>query len=219
MSHLAQRMSDSWLVEQGSRRAPDGLHFELVARGPAAGCPSWAWRYAAGAMGITGATRFVALAAPLLLVAAGRGAPADAEPLQFSLLAVGDTGAPPDDSDRYQTQLAVAADVPVHLVLAGHEHNLQVLAMLPPARLLHVIAGGGSEARSLYGPDPRRKVGFKVPGFARVDLVGYGAGNGEEARLVASLYGLPRFPWRLVSDRPRLVACWSVDRAGWVAEE
>lgn len=109
-----------------------------------------------------------------------------------------------------------AADVPVHLVLAGHEHNLQVLAMSPPAPPLHVIAGGGSEARSLGGPDPRRRAGFEVPGFARVDLVG---GGGEEARLVASLYGLPRFPRRLVSDEPRRLARWSVDGAGRVAEE
>jgi hypothetical protein len=120
---------------------------------------------------------------------------------------------------RVVLEAVAAADVPVHLVLAGHEHNLQVLAMPPPAPPLHVIAGGGSGARSLYGPDPRRKAGFKMPGFARVDLVGDGAGDGEEARLVASLYGLPRFPRRLVSDRPHLLARWSVDRAGQVAEE
>jgi hypothetical protein len=112
-----------------------------------------------------------------------------------------------------------AADVRVHLVLAGHEHNLQVLAMDPPAPPLHVIAGGGHGARSLHGPDPRRKAGFKLPGFARVDLVGGGPGDAGEARLVASLYGLPRFPRSLVSDGPRLVARWSVDRAGRVAEE
>ena len=120
---------------------------------------------------------------------------------------------------RVVLEAVAAAEVPVHLVLAGHEHNLQVLAMDPPSPPLHVIAGGGSGARSLHGPDPRRKAGFKVPGFVRVDLVGDGLGDGEEARLVASLYGLPRFPWRLVSDRSRLVARWSVDRAGRVAEE
>jgi hypothetical protein len=116
-------------------------------------------------------------------------------------------------------EAVAAAEVPVHLVLAGHEHNLQVLAMSPPAPPLHVISGGGSEPRSLSGPDPRRKAGFEAPGFARVDLVGGGPGEGSEERLVASLYGLPRFPRRLVSDRPRLLARWSVDRAGRVAAE
>jgi hypothetical protein len=111
------------------------------------------------------------------------------------------------------------ADVPVHLVLAGHEHNLQVLAMDPPAPPLHVIAGSGHGARSLHGPDPRRRAGFERPGFARVDLVGDAPGGVGEARLVASLYGLPSFPQSLVSDRPRLVARWSVDRAGRIAEE
>jgi len=133
-----------------------------------------------------------------------------------------DRGSETERHARYRRvvlEAVAAADVPVHLVLAGHEHNLQVLAMDSPAPPLHVIAGSGSEARSLHGPDPRRKAGFKMPGFARVDLVGDGLGDGEEARLVASLYGLPRFPRRLVSDRPRLVARWSVDRAGRVAEE
>jgi len=113
-----------------------------------------------------------------------------------------------------------AAGVPVHLVIAAHEHNLQVLAMDPPAPALHAIAGGGSGARSLNGPDPSRKAGFKEPGFARVDLVedARGAG-GSGARLVVSLYGLPRLPQRLVSDRPQLLARWSVDRAGRIAEE
>jgi len=131
-----------------------------------------------------------------------------------------DRGSERDRHARYRRvvlEAISAADVPVHLVLAGHEHNLQVLAMAPPAPALHAIAGGGSGARSLHGPDPGRKAGFKQPGFARVDLVG-GADAGR-ARLVASLYGLPRFPRRLVSKRPRLLTRWSVDRAGRIAEE
>ena len=109
-----------------------------------------------------------------------------------------------------------AAQVPVQLVLAAHEHNLQLLAMDSPAPALHAIAGGGSGARSLHGPDPQRKVGFEEPGFARVDLVADAAGR---ARLAVSLLGLPRFPRRLWSDRPRLLARWSVDLAGRVVEE
>jgi hypothetical protein len=133
-----------------------------------------------------------------------------------------DRGSEQERHARYRAavlEAVSAAGVPVQLVLAGHEHNLQVLAMDPPAPPLHVIAGGGSGARSLYGPDPRRKAGFKRPGFARLDLVGAGPGEARETRLVASLYALPRFPQRLVSDRPRLVARWSVDRTGHVAEE
>jgi len=130
-----------------------------------------------------------------------------------------------EEAERHARYRAVVLDavaeagVMVHLVLAGHEHNLQVLAMDPPAPPLHVIAGGGSGARSLKGPDPRRRAGFKMPGFARVDLVAGGPGDAREARLVASLYGLPGFPRSLVSDQARLVARWSVDRAGRVAEE
>jgi hypothetical protein len=108
-----------------------------------------------------------------------------------------------------------AAGVEVQLVLSGHEHNLQLLTLDPPAPGLHVVAGSGSGARSLHGPDPRRAAGFEEPGFARVDLVG----SGDEARLVASLYGLPRLPGRLASGLPELLARRSVDRAGRVGED
>jgi hypothetical protein len=120
---------------------------------------------------------------------------------------------------RVVLEAIAAADVPVHLMLSGHEHNLEVLAMDPPAPPLHVIAGSGSGTRSLHEPDPRRKVGFKLPGFARVDLVGESPEDAGKARLVASLYALPGFPRRLVSDRPRVVARWSVDLAGRIAAE
>jgi hypothetical protein len=70
------------------------------------------------------------------------------------------------------------------------------------ARFLLAVAASSAPARS----DPRRTAGFKEPGFAH-------------AWLVASLYGLPRLPRRLVSDRPRLLARWSVDRDGRIAEE
>jgi len=129
-----------------------------------------------------------------------------------------DRGVEKERHARYRSRVlaaVAAAGAPVQLLLAGHEHNLQVLVLDAPAPRLHVVAGGGSGARSLHGPDPRREAGFERPGFARVDLVGDGSG----ARLVASLYGLPRLPLRLVSDRPRLLSRWSVDLAGRVAEE
>jgi hypothetical protein len=107
-----------------------------------------------------------------------------------------------------------AAGVPVHVFMAGHEHNLQVLVMDPPAPALHVIAGSGSTTRAIRHPNPLRRASFDVPGFARVDLVG----SGEDERLVASLHRVPPFP--LASIRGSLlVARWSVDRSGGVAEE
>jgi hypothetical protein len=126
-----------------------------------------------------------------------------------------------DDAERHARYRRVvlaaiaAAGTPVQLVLSAHEHNLQLLGMDPPAPALHVIAGGGSGARSIHGSDPNRLEAFEEPGFARIDLVG----AGESARLVVSLYGLPRFPRSLVSDAPRLLARRSVDLVGRVSEE
>jgi hypothetical protein len=116
---------------------------------------------------------------------------------------------------RLVLEAIAAAGAPVQLLLSGHEHNLQLLTLDSPAPGLHVVAGSGSGARSLHGPDPHRVAGFEEPGFARVELVG----SGEEERLVVSLYGLPRLPRRLVSDLPPLLVRRSVDRAGVVREE
>jgi len=96
---------------------------------------------------------------------------------------------------RYRRSVldAVAASgVEVQLMLAGHHHNLQLLAMDAPAPRLHAISGGGSGARSMPRSDPRRLVGFEEPGFLRVDLVD-GLGLPKRPRLVVTLYGLPGF--------------------------
>jgi hypothetical protein len=119
---------------------------------------------------------------------------------------------------RYQPSVLAAiaeSGVRVQLVLSGHEHNLQLLALDPPAPALHVISGGGSGARSLGGPDPKRLAAFEEPGFARVDLVG----EGPRQRLVVSLYGLPGLFARFVGGDPELLARRSVDRLGNVAPE
>jgi hypothetical protein len=113
-----------------------------------------------------------------------------------------------------QSALA-AAGVPVQLVLSAHEHNLQLLARGAPHPGLQVISGGGSGERSLHGRDPAALAAVEEPGFARVEL----AGSGDEERLVASLYGLPRFPSNLWSDAPRLLARRSVDRAGRISAD
>jgi hypothetical protein len=107
-----------------------------------------------------------------------------------------------------------AAGVPVQLYLSGHEHNLQMLVMDPPAPPLHAISGGGSGARSLHDENPRRRVGVAAAGYARVDL----AGAGERERLVVSLMRVPAAPLRLFGPS-RLFARFSVDRNGQVREE
>jgi hypothetical protein len=107
-----------------------------------------------------------------------------------------------------------AAGVPVQLYLAGHEHNLQVLAMPPPAPPLHVVSGGGSGGRSLRDESPSRRAGFDTAGYVRVDL----AGEAGRERLVVTLMRVAAAPWRRLAPT-RFAARFSVDRAGRVREE
>jgi len=107
-----------------------------------------------------------------------------------------------------------AAGVPVQLYVSGHEHNLQALVMEPPAPPLHVIAGGGSGARSPTADNPRRLAGFASPGFARIDL----AGEEGHERLVVTLMRVPAAVLRVLGPS-RIAARYSVDRAGRVREE
>lgn len=107
-----------------------------------------------------------------------------------------------------------SSGVAVHLLVAGHEHNLQILAGAPPAPPLQIVAGGGSDPRSIRGELAERRGGWKSLGFARVDLI-QKAGS---ARLVASLYRVPDSIERLLGDR-RLAARWSVDAAGRLRAE
>ena len=122
--------------------------------------------------------------------------------------------------ERYRRSVldAVAASgVEVQLMLGGHHHNLQLLAMDAPAPRLHAISGAGSGARSMPRKDPRRLAGFEEPGFLRVDLVD-GQGLPKRARLVVTLYGLPGFLGRLAGHGPRELAHRWVDLAGRVGE-
>jgi hypothetical protein len=102
-----------------------------------------------------------------------------------------------------------AAGVPVQLVLSGEEHNLQALALEPPAPALQLVAGGGGDVRPI---DPSTPAHFALAslGFARVDLV---ADPGGEL-LVASLFATDRGP--LGRGRTRLAARFAVDRQGQV---
>jgi hypothetical protein len=104
-------------------------------------------------------------------------------------------------------------EVPVHLHLAGHDHNLQIGAPSPGDPYLQVVAGSGGETREIRQRIEGARFAAIEPGFARVDLVG----EGDAARLVVSLVAVPR---RLAIDRtPRLVARWSVGLHGGVREE
>ena len=105
-------------------------------------------------------------------------------------------------------------EAPVHLYLAGHRHNLQVIEGRSPGPRLHVIAGSGATIRPVRFHYEDRRFALEQTGFARVDLVGRGA----DQRLVVSLFGMPRFPIFFWVE-PRLVSRWSVDRSGGVRRE
>jgi hypothetical protein len=103
-------------------------------------------------------------------------------------------------------------DVPVHLHLAGHEHNLQVGTTSDP--YLQVVAGSGSEARGAKQALEGARFAATETGFARVALVGR---EGED-RLVVSLVAVPGLARALV-EPPRVVTRWSVGLRGDVREE
>ena len=104
--------------------------------------------------------------------------------------------------------------VAVQLLLAGHEHNLQVFEGHVPGPELVVVAGsGGEERRAKFSAGSRRFLLVGI-GFARIDLVGTGAA----ARLIASQFALPEH-WLPGRDVPALVSRWSVSLAGGVRDE
>ncbi len=108
-----------------------------------------------------------------------------------------------------------ASGVRLQLALSGHEHSLQILAPAAPAPALQVIAGAGSNPRSIRDDAPSRRAGFEAAGFARVDLVG----RGEGARLVVSLVTLPGRTAAALGGSERVAARWSVDRDGVAAPD
>lgn len=106
------------------------------------------------------------------------------------------------------------AEVPVQLVLAGHEHNLQAIALPAPHPPLHIIAGSGADAREARSQAVDQRFFAENLGFARIDLVE----TAYAARLVASLYALPAHP-KLLGNSPTLAARYSVDLAGQIQNE
>lgn len=107
-----------------------------------------------------------------------------------------------------------AIDVPVHLHLSGHEHNLQIGVPATGDPYLQVVAGSGSGQRSVRHPLEGSRFELVEPGFARVDLVG----DGDTARLVVTLVALP-VSSLAIWEAPRVVQRWSVGLAGDVREE
>ena len=111
--------------------------------------------------------------------------------------------------EKRMRRLLEQAGVPIHIWLAGHQHNLQAFVAGTGSPALHLIAGGGSNVRGISeGADPSRRFALASLGFARIDALG-----GDDPRLVASLFAVPAPPW---PARPRLAARYEVSPAGAV---
>ncbi len=126
-------------------------------------------------------------------------------------------GTSDDQNGIYAQRLrdAIAeAGKPVQLVLAGHEHNLQLIELSLGAPALVVVAGSGSDTFPIITQSAGRRFGKDALGFARVQLVG----RGEAERLVVTLYETPR--WRsAIGGSPIERARWSIDARGEVRDE
>jgi hypothetical protein len=122
--------------------------------------------------------------------------------------------APYHETHRQTVQQVLAeVGVPVQLMLAGHDHSLQVIEQPPPWPALTAVAGGGCCPKKIRTLGPGIRFAESRPGFARIDLV---ERDGEE-RLAVSLFAAPGTP--LLPARPRRIASWSVDRSGRLRDE
>ena len=120
---------------------------------------------------------------------------------------VGDYGARVRDTLR-------EVGVEAQLMLAGHEHNLQMIRVDPPGPRLVVIAGGGSRPDDVDTRSRGRLFGQEALGFARIDLVG----GTDRDRLVVTLFRTSRWA-ALLGREPEPIARWSVTRSGEVLAE
>jgi hypothetical protein len=113
--------------------------------------------------------------------------------------------------ERRVRRLLERARTPIHIWLAGHEHNLQAFVSESGSPALQLVAGGGSDVRTIARrADPSRRFSSASLGFARVDVVG-----GEDPRLVASLFEVAAPP---LPATPRLAARFEVRPAGAVQD-
>jgi hypothetical protein len=115
--------------------------------------------------------------------------------------------------DRLRSAIAEAG-VPVHLWLAGHEHNLQISEPGAPGPALQAIAGSGSSPTDLKYEIPGRRFFHRSLGYARVDLVDDPAAPGRQ-ELVVSLVAVRRVPAALW-QRARLLARYTISPDGSV---
>jgi hypothetical protein len=106
------------------------------------------------------------------------------------------------------------ADVDVHLMLAGHEHNLQLLRVDPPSPRLVVVSGAGALPKEIKSKSRARLFKHEGLGFARVDLVRDAFGE----RLAVTLFGAPHWG-SLVGLAPEVLARWSVRADGELLRE
>jgi len=106
------------------------------------------------------------------------------------------------------------AGVDVHVMLAGHEHNLQLIELSGTAPHLVAIAGGGSGSLPVKSRSAGRLFAYEGLGFARVDLL---REEGVE-RLAVTLFAAPTWR-RLLGVAPRALARWSVGLDGAVRAE
>jgi hypothetical protein len=91
--------------------------------------------------------------------------------------------------ERRMAALLERASVPIHLYLAGHEHNLQAFAGEGSGPALHLVAGGGSDVRELADGAPSRRFASASLGFARIDVR-----RDPNPALVATLLEVPAPP-------------------------
>lgn len=105
------------------------------------------------------------------------------------------------------------AGVPVPLMLAAHEHNLQLLELPQPGPALEVVAGGGARAFPVASSSEARRFAMASLGFARVDFP-----ERPSERAIVSLFATSKTR-ALLSLPPERVARWSVDLSGDVRDE
>jgi hypothetical protein len=120
-------------------------------------------------------------------------------------------------SDTYTKDVRAAvreSGVPVQLMLAGHEHNLQVVAQDDPGPRLVVVSGAGSRPRDVTTKSKSRLFAFDQLGFARIDLLG----EGDRERLQVTLFATGHWS-AIFGFAPEVLGRWSVAADGTVAVE
>ena len=107
-----------------------------------------------------------------------------------------------------------AAGVPVQLMLAGHEHNLQLLERPEPGPRLVAISGGGSSPGPVKSKSGGRLFSYEGLGFVRIDLLG----GEDRERVMVTLFAAPRWG-ALLRTGPEVLARWSVTVDGDLLSE